>query len=98
MIPKGASRVSDMKCEGPNRSAEALLNLTWTNPLGSNQGFNISFNQTSSEYVPSCNSVCVHIFSKNLQYFSIYSVTISTLGCGESGILDFNCRTGITGM
>ncbi|KAF4081214.1 hypothetical protein AMELA_G00158890 [Ameiurus melas] len=42
------------------------------------------------------NPVCNHIFSGNLQYFSTYSVIISTLGCGKSGTRDLKCTTGIT--
>ncbi|MCI4381695.1 hypothetical protein PGIGA_G00254900, partial [Pangasianodon gigas] len=81
----GASPVFDIICEGPNRTAKALLNFTWTNPLGNNQGFSISLNQTLSAFISSCNPVCNHIFSENLLYFSTYSVIISTRGCGESG-------------
>ncbi|KAB5565551.1 hypothetical protein PHYPO_G00242870 [Pangasianodon hypophthalmus] len=92
----GASPVFDIICEGPNRTANALLNFTWTNPPGKNQGFSISLNQTLSAFIPSCNPVCNHIFSENLLYFSTYSVIISTHGCGENGTRNFTCRTGIT--
>ncbi|XP_053541904.1 receptor-type tyrosine-protein phosphatase eta [Ictalurus punctatus] len=91
-----ASPVFDISCKGPNRTSPALLNLTWMNPPGNNQGFNISLNQTRSDFILSCSPVCNHIFSENLQYFSTYSVIISTLGCGESGTWDFKCTTGIT--
>ncbi|XP_053497988.1 receptor-type tyrosine-protein phosphatase eta, partial [Ictalurus furcatus] len=91
-----ASPVFDIICKGPNRTSPALLNLTWTNPPGNNQGFNISLNQTPSVFILPCSPVCNHIFSENLQYFSTYSVIISTLGCGESGTWDFKCTTGIT--
>ncbi|KAB5565550.1 hypothetical protein PHYPO_G00242860 [Pangasianodon hypophthalmus] len=95
-ICTGASPVFDIICEGPNRTANALLNFTWMNPLGKNQGFSISLNQTLSAFIPSCNPVCNHIFSENLLYFSTYSVIISTHGCGENGTRNFTCRTGIT--
>ncbi|XP_053332124.1 receptor-type tyrosine-protein phosphatase eta-like isoform X2 [Clarias gariepinus] len=93
----GASPVFNINCEGPNRTATALLNITWINPPGNNNGFNISLNESFSDFVPSCNPVCNYIFSRNLQYFSSYTVIISTQGCGESGISVFTCRTGITG-
>ncbi|KAM9495154.1 receptor-type tyrosine-protein phosphatase eta [Clarias gariepinus] len=92
----GASPVFNISCEGPNRTATALLNVTWINPPGSNNGFNISLNESFSDFVPFCNPVCNYIFSSNLQYFSSYTVIILTHGCGESGTLDFTCRTGIT--
>ncbi|KAF4081223.1 hypothetical protein AMELA_G00158940 [Ameiurus melas] len=91
-----ASPVFDIICKGPNRTSTALLNLTWTNPPGNNQGFNISLNQTPSVFILPCSPVCNHIFSENFQYFSTYSVIISTLGCGESGTRDLKCTTGIT--
>ncbi|XP_053498368.1 receptor-type tyrosine-protein phosphatase eta-like isoform X1 [Ictalurus furcatus] len=91
-----ASPVFDIMCKGPNRTSPALLNLTWTNPPGNNQGFNISLSQTHSVFILPCSPVCNHIFSENLQYFSTYSVIISTLGCGETGTWDFKCTTGIT--
>ncbi|KAF4081216.1 hypothetical protein AMELA_G00158910, partial [Ameiurus melas] len=91
-----ASPVFNISCEGPNRTSTALLNLTWTNPPGNNQGFNISLNQTPSVFISHCSPVCKHIISGNLQYFSTYSVIISTLGCGKSGTRDLKCTTGIT--
>ncbi|TSK45850.1 Receptor-type tyrosine-protein phosphatase eta [Bagarius yarrelli] len=78
-----ASPVLDFNCKGPNRTAEATLNLTWTNPPGNNQGFNISLSQSISDFVPPCYNVCNYILSKNLEYYRMYNVTISTLGCGN---------------
>ncbi|XP_058263388.1 receptor-type tyrosine-protein phosphatase eta-like [Hemibagrus wyckioides] len=98
----GASPVIDIICKGPNRSSTALLNLTWQNPPGNNEGFNISLrptislSPTISDFIPQCKNVCNHIFSKNLQYFTTYSLVISTLGCGDSGTWNFNCTIGIT--
>ncbi|KAG7324352.1 hypothetical protein KOW79_012368 [Hemibagrus wyckioides] len=98
----GASPVIDIICKGPNRSSTALLNLTWQNPPGNNEGFNISLrptislSPTISDFIPQCNNVCNYSFSENLQYFTTYSLVISTLGCGDSGTWNFNCTTGVT--
>ncbi|XP_047675780.1 titin [Tachysurus fulvidraco] len=92
----GASPVSEIICEGTNRSATALLNLTWWNPLGNYEGFNIGLSPTTSDFIPPCTNVCNHNYSKNLKYFTTYNLTISTIGCGENGTRVINCRTGIT--
>ncbi|KAF7702231.1 hypothetical protein HF521_001514 [Silurus meridionalis] len=94
-ICTGTSPVFNISCVGPNRTA-AALNLTWTNPPGNNQGFNINLNSAFSNFTPFCNPVCNYFISNNLQYFNTYNLTISTLGCGEIGSLDFQCRTGVT--
>ncbi|KAI5100613.1 receptor-type tyrosine-protein phosphatase eta precursor, partial [Silurus meridionalis] len=96
-ICTGTSPVFNISCVGPNRTA-AALNLTWTNPPGNNQGFNINLNSAFSNFTPFCNPVCNYFISNNLQYFNTYNLTISTLGCGEIGSLDFQCRTGVTGI
>ncbi|XP_046715731.1 receptor-type tyrosine-protein phosphatase eta-like [Silurus meridionalis] len=94
-ICTGTSPVFNISCVGPNRTA-AALNLTWTNPPGNNQGFNINLNSAFSKFTPFCNPVCNYFISNNLQYFNTYNLTISTLGCGEIGSWDFKCRTGVT--
>ncbi|KAI5626890.1 receptor-type tyrosine-protein phosphatase eta-like, partial [Silurus asotus] len=94
-ICTGTSPVFNISCVGPNRTA-AALNLTWTNPPGNNQGFNINLNSAFSNFIPFCNPVCTYFISNSLQYFNTYNLTISTLGCGEIGSWDFKCRTGIT--
>ncbi|XP_060743347.1 receptor-type tyrosine-protein phosphatase eta-like [Tachysurus vachellii] len=91
-----ASPVSKIICEGPNRSATSLLNLTWWNPPGNYEGFNIGLSSTTSDFIKPCTNVCNHNYSKNLQYFTTYNLTISTIGCGENGTKVINCRTGIT--
>ncbi|KAI5626889.1 receptor-type tyrosine-protein phosphatase eta precursor, partial [Silurus asotus] len=96
-ICTGTSPVFNISCVGPNRTA-AALNLTWTNPPGNNQGFNINLNSAFSNFTPFCNPVCTYYISNSLQYFNTYNLTISTLGCGENGSLDFQCRTGVTGI
>ncbi|GAA6107864.1 titin [Tachysurus ichikawai] len=92
----GASPVSEIICEGTNRSATALLNLTWWNPPGNYEGFNIGLSPTTSDFIPPCTNVCNHNYAKNLKYFTTYNLTISTIGCGENGTRVINCRTGIT--
>ncbi|KAI5100612.1 receptor-type tyrosine-protein phosphatase eta-like, partial [Silurus meridionalis] len=91
-ICTGTSPVFNISCVGPNRTA-AALNLTWTNPPGNNQGFNINLNSAFSKFTPFCNPVCNYFISNYLQYFNTYNLTISTLGCGEIGSWDFKCRT-----
>ncbi|KAK1788582.1 hypothetical protein P4O66_002659 [Electrophorus voltai] len=51
-----ASPVLDYNCEGPNRTT--FLNLTWKDPLGSNQGFNITLSGENRHSVQSCGTVC----------------------------------------
>ncbi|XP_076861781.1 receptor-type tyrosine-protein phosphatase eta isoform X3 [Brachyhypopomus gauderio] len=88
-----ASPVHDYDCQGPNHTA--LLNLTWTTPLGSNQGFNITLNGATQNSVQSCANVC-NSNIQGLQYSKNYNLSIVTLGCGQSGILNLMCKTGFT--
>ncbi|XP_035376286.1 receptor-type tyrosine-protein phosphatase eta isoform X4 [Electrophorus electricus] len=88
-----ASPVLDYNCEGPNRTT--FLNLTWKDPLGSNQGFNITLSGENRHSVQSCGTVC-NASWHGLQYSTSYSLSIVTLGCGQSGILNFTCKTGFT--
>ncbi|XP_037398440.1 receptor-type tyrosine-protein phosphatase beta-like isoform X3 [Pygocentrus nattereri] len=88
-----ASPVFTYKCEGPNRT-DALLNIKWKKPNGSNQGFNLSSGTYISKTI-TCDLECNHTIS-NLQYGIPYNVTITTVGCGQSGTLSFVCTTGFT--
>ncbi|XP_066524908.1 receptor-type tyrosine-protein phosphatase eta-like [Hoplias malabaricus] len=91
----GTSPVVTYTCEGPNRT-NALLQLTWQKPLGHNQGYIISLgNGIYNNSTIMCDSVCNYNIS-GLQYNYQYNVTITTLGCGQSGRMDFGCTTGVT--
>ncbi|KAL6474122.1 hypothetical protein MHYP_G00176830 [Metynnis hypsauchen] len=88
-----ASPVLTYSCEGPNRT-DALLNIIWKQPFGSNLGFNLSSGTYISKTI-TCNLDCNHTIS-NLQYGIPYNVTITTVACGQSGTLNFVCKTGFT--
>ncbi|KAI4894586.1 hypothetical protein NFI96_018812, partial [Prochilodus magdalenae] len=85
------SPVINYTCDGPNRTA-AYLDLKWTEPSGHNQGYNISLNTGFSGGTTSSTKYNI----SNLQYGTPYTVTVTTLGCGQSGMQKFQCRTGFT--
>ncbi|KAI1903976.1 hypothetical protein AGOR_G00000940 [Albula goreensis] len=87
--------VSDVICEGPNRT-EAKLSLTWDNPHGSNEGFIIEWSATGNITMSTCKDPCNYTINE-LSYYTNYHVKFWTLGCGErSRFHVFSCRTGIT--
>ncbi|KAL2088528.1 hypothetical protein ACEWY4_015427 [Coilia grayii] len=89
-----ASEVSELLCEGPDRT-EAMLRLTWHNPPGSNLGFEIWLNGSKRD-IPRCNPSCTYNIS-GLAYDTQYSVGIATKACGRSSsVTSTSCKTGIT--
>ncbi|XP_072525539.1 receptor-type tyrosine-protein phosphatase eta-like isoform X10 [Salminus brasiliensis] len=88
-----ASPVLTYTCKGPNRT-DPLLNITWSKPSGNNQGFSIRVGNEISDYT-SGTPVYNHVI-KGLQYNNPYQVTITTIGCGQNGSMNFVCNTGIT--
>ncbi|XP_049331024.1 LOW QUALITY PROTEIN: receptor-type tyrosine-protein phosphatase eta [Astyanax mexicanus] len=87
--------VFNYSCNGPD-CKDAVLNFKWTTPFGNNQGFCIGITDGRTE--------CKNDFSRpdnnhsisDLQYDSFYTVTITTLGCGQNSSVKFTCKTGIT--
>ncbi|KAI1903977.1 hypothetical protein AGOR_G00000950 [Albula goreensis] len=87
--------VSDVICEGPNRT-EAKLSLTWDNPHGSNEGFRIKWSATENITTSTCKDPCSYTINE-LSYYTNYHVEFWTLGCGDPSIAyELICRTGIT--
>ncbi|XP_036399313.1 receptor-type tyrosine-protein phosphatase eta [Megalops cyprinoides] len=90
-----AAPVSDLRCQGPNRT-EAVLTLSWGSPWGSNEGFEIETEVVSEKNIPTCSGSCVHNIT-NLSYNTEYNVSIRTKGCGRSSsVTVVACKTGIT--
>ncbi|XP_062405345.1 receptor-type tyrosine-protein phosphatase eta [Sardina pilchardus] len=90
-----AAEVSSITCTGPDRT-EAILQLTWNNPPGSNTGFEIQLGD-QKETIPSCDPTCNHDFNSRLSYHTDYTIEIRTKGCGNSSsVKSVSCKTGIT--
>ncbi|XP_073715202.1 receptor-type tyrosine-protein phosphatase eta isoform X2 [Misgurnus anguillicaudatus] len=87
-----AAPVGNLTCTGPNLS-EAMLILSWSPPPGGNQAFRI---QLSSYNSPVNTNISSHSFT-GLKYYTKYSATHWTIGCGKSSTEQtINCMTGIT--
>ncbi|TRY85789.1 hypothetical protein DNTS_014591 [Danionella cerebrum] len=86
-----AAPVESVVCVGPNLTA-AELYISWTFPLGGNQGFDVKLDPSLSALTNNPN----YSFT-GLEYNTWYNVVIWTLGCGKkSTAMEMPCKTGFT--
>lgn len=90
-----ASPVTKFMCKGPN-GTDAQLRLLWELPKGQHSGFRFIVND--GEIDNSTKTCCNHTLS-NLRHYTVYQLSVTTLGCGRSSVPRVHeCTTGITGM
>ncbi|XP_034144076.1 receptor-type tyrosine-protein phosphatase eta isoform X3 [Esox lucius] len=100
-----ASSVSNLMCNTTDAPSPAHLNLSWSQPQGWNRGFQISATETNlpsqgpvqnPNVSESCNPTCGYQIL-NLKYYTNYTLSITTLGCGKSSTVQiYTCLTGIS--
>uniref|UniRef100_A0AAY4C634 protein-tyrosine-phosphatase n=1 Tax=Denticeps clupeoides TaxID=299321 RepID=A0AAY4C634_9TELE len=89
-----AAAVRSLICSGPNLT-QAMLNLSWTQPDGFNNGFAVQV----KDLITVISTTDYHLIIPNLSYNTEYLVSIWTNGCGNrSNVTTVSCMTGITGM
>ncbi|KAJ8406506.1 hypothetical protein AAFF_G00300800 [Aldrovandia affinis] len=89
-----AAPVTDLSCLGPNRTTPKLV-LSWGNPKGANEGFEVQSANTSIQRYPTCNGNCSHNLD-GLSCNTEYTVNVFTRGCGKTSTATPTvCKTGI---
>ncbi|XP_036439768.1 receptor-type tyrosine-protein phosphatase eta [Colossoma macropomum] len=89
-----AAAVDNVSCWAPDLTS-AILNLTWSHPLGCYIGFQIQLS-TPTSYM-TATTTDLHYMFTGLQYNTYYSATLWTMGCGKkSQAKELSCTTGIT--
>ncbi|XP_028812745.1 receptor-type tyrosine-protein phosphatase eta [Denticeps clupeoides] len=87
-----AAAVRSLICSGPNLT-QAMLNLSWTQPDGFNNGFAVQV----KDLITVISTTDYHLIIPNLSYNTEYLVSIWTNGCGNrSNVTTVSCMTGIT--